>query len=133
MTAPSVQWLSSIINIQEVPGTISGHTLEIFMIVQSMEWSTLSFVRIIEQLLFMRSSEIWLRKLTLRLWDNALLTTRPPVLPSSSNRFSQSWFFGAVAPQIYFIFIMLQLKPQKITTFSFLECICQLFGILCKC
>ena len=49
----------------------------------------------------MRSSEIQLRKLKLRLRDNALLTTRSPVLPSGSNRFSWSWFFRAVVPRIY--------------------------------
>ena len=30
-----------------------------------------------------------------------MLTTRPPVVPSGSNRFSRSWLFGAVAPWIY--------------------------------
>ena len=28
-----------------------------------------------------------------------MLTTRPPVLSSGSNRFSRSWLFGAVAPR----------------------------------
>ena len=27
-----------------------------------------------------------------------MLTTRPPVLPPGSNRFSRSWLFGAVVP-----------------------------------
>ena len=35
---------------------------------------------------------------------SALLTTRPPVLQSGSNHFSQSWLFGAVAPRIYCYF-----------------------------
>ena len=29
-----------------------------------------------------------------------MLTTKPPVLPSSSNRFSRSWLLGAVVPRI---------------------------------
>ena len=32
-------------------------------------------------------------------------TTRAPVLPSGSNRFSRSWLLGAVAPRIYYYFI----------------------------
>ena len=52
------------------------------------------------ELLDMGSSKIWLRKLKLRLKDNDLLTTKPPVLPSGSNHFSWSWLFGAVAPRI---------------------------------
>ena len=36
-----------------------------------------------------------------------MLTTRPPVLPSGSNRFSRSLLFGAVVPRIYFI-----IKPE---------------------
>ena len=50
----------------------------------------------------MRSSEIWLRKLKLRI--RALLTTRPSVLPSGSNHFSRCWLFGAAAPRIYLIY-----------------------------
>ena len=52
----------------------------------------------------MRSSKIRLKKLKLRLRDSALLTTRPPVLPSGSNCFSRSWLFGAVMPRIKFFF-----------------------------
>ena len=62
--------------------------------------------------IWMRSSEIWLRKLKLRLRNNALLTARPPVLPSGSNRFSRSWLFGGVAPRIF--------KENKALNFSFL-------------
>ena len=51
----------------------------------------------------MRSSEIRLRKLKLKLRDNALLTTRPPVLPPGSNRFSQSWLYRAITPWIILI------------------------------
>ena len=36
-----------------------------------------------------------------------MLTTRPPVLPSGSNHFSQSWLLGAVAPRINFIIIII--------------------------
>ena len=43
-----------------------------------------------------------------------MLTTRPPVLPSDSNRFSRYWFFGAVAPRIYFII-------HRGTTFMYLQ------------
>ena len=35
-----------------------------------------------------------------------MLTTRPPVLPAGSNRFSRSWLFGAVVPRIYFNLII---------------------------
>ena len=35
--------------------------------------------------------------------DSALLTTRPPVQPSGSNRFSRSWLFGDVVPRIYLL------------------------------
>ena len=35
-----------------------------------------------------------------------MLTTRPPVLPSGSNRFSRSWLFGAVAPRIYLFYLL---------------------------
>ena len=52
---------------------------------------------------WLRSSEIWLKKLKLRLRDNTFLRTRPPVLPSRSNHFSWSWFLGAVAPRIFFL------------------------------
>ena len=71
--------------IQEVPGSIPGYTLEIFVEVQGLEWVPPSLVRTIGQLLDMRSSEIRLRKLKLRLRDNALLTTRPPVLPCAAT------------------------------------------------
>ena len=50
----------------------------------------------------MRSSGIRLRKLKLRLWDSALLTTRSPVLRSGSNPFSRPCPFGAVSTQIIF-------------------------------
>ena len=32
-----------------------------------------------------------------------MLTTRPTLLPSGSNRFSRSWLFGAVAPRIFLL------------------------------
>ena len=77
-----------------------------FSEVQGLERGPPSLVRPIGQLVDMRSSETRLRKLKLRLRDNALLTTRPPVLPSGSNHFSRSWLFGAVAPRIYYLFII---------------------------
>ena len=80
--------------------TIPSYTLEIFLEAQVLERDPPSLVRTIGQLLGMKSSEIRLRKLKLRLRDNALLTTRPPVLPFGSSRFSRFWLFGAVAPWI---------------------------------
>ena len=71
-----------------------------FLDVQGLERGSPSLVRAIGQLLDMRRSEIWLRKLKLMLRDNALLTTKSPVLPSGSNHFSRSWLFGAVPPWI---------------------------------
>ena len=98
-TACLVQWLARLITIQEVSGSIPGYTLEIFLEVQGLERGSPSLVRPIGQLYDMRSSEIRLRKLKLRLRDNALLTTKSPVLPSGSNQFSRSWLFGAVVPR----------------------------------
>ena len=108
MTACLVQWLARLTAIQEVPGSIPGYTLEIFLEVQGLEWGPPSLVRTIGQLLDMRSSEIRLRKLKLRLRDKCFANHKAPVLPFGSNRFSRSWFFGAVAPQIYY-FKVLQL------------------------
>ena len=99
-TACLVQWLARVTAIQEVPSSNPGYTLEIFLEVQSLEQGQPSLVRTIGQLLAMRSSEIWLRKLKLRLRDKALLTTMSPVMPSGSNHFSRSWLFGAVMPRI---------------------------------
>ena len=65
-----------------------------------MERGLPSLLRAIGQLLNIRSGEIRLRRLKLRLRNNALLTTRTPALPSDNNRFSCSWFFGSVLPQI---------------------------------
>ena len=50
----------------------------------------------------MRSIEIRLRNSNYGWGISALLTTRPPVLPSGGNHFSRSWLFGAVAQLIYF-------------------------------
>ena len=94
------QWLARLTAIQKVPGSIPGYTLEIFLEVQGLERGPPSLVTTIGQLLDMRSSEIRLRKLKLRLRDNALLTIR---LPSGSYHFSRSWPFGAVAPRIYLL------------------------------
>ena len=63
-----VQWLARLTAIQEVPGSIPGYTLDIFLEVQGLERGPPSLVRIIGQLLDMRSSEIRL---------SALLTTSP--------------------------------------------------------
>ena len=49
----------------------------------------------------MKSNEIWLRKLKLRLRDKRFANHKVPVLPPGSNHFSSSWLFGAVAPRIY--------------------------------
>ena len=100
LTTCLVQWLSRLTAIQEVPGSIPGYTLVIFLEAQGLERGPPSLLRPIGQLLEMRSSEIRLRKLKLRLRDSALLTTRPPVLRSGSNRISRSRLFGAVAPRI---------------------------------
>ena len=62
----------------------------------------------------MRSSEIRLRKLKLWLRICVLLTTRPPVLPSGSDRFSRSWFFGALVPRIYLFLYQNIFKLQAI-------------------
>ena len=85
LTTHLVQWSARLTAIQEVPGSIPGYTLEIFLEVQGLERGPPSLVRPIGQLLDMRSSEIWLRKLKLRLRDNALLTTKSPVLSSGSQ------------------------------------------------
>ena len=97
VTTCLVQWLAHLTAIQEVPDSIPGYTLEIFLAVQGLERGPPSLVRTIGQLLDMKSSEIRLRKLKLRLRDSTL----PPVLPYGSNHFSRSWLFGAVAPQIF--------------------------------
>ena len=77
MTACLIQWLVCLTAIQEVPCSIPSYTLEFFLKVQGLERGPPSLVRIIGQLLDMRSSEIWLKKLKLRLRDDTLLTTRP--------------------------------------------------------
>ena len=66
----------------------------------------------------MRSSEIRLRKLRLR--DNALLTTKSPVLPSGSNHFSRSWLFGAVAPRIYLFFYLFYCRCESLSVIHFI-------------
>ena len=48
----------------------------------------------------MRSSDIRLIKLKLRLRDNCLLSTRSPEPPSCRNSCSRSWIFGDAASRI---------------------------------
>ena len=97
---------------------------------QGLEWGPPSLVKIIGQLLHMRSSEIRLRKLKLRLRDKRFANHKTPCLPSGSNHFSRSWFFGAVAPRIYFIIyllILLILKNYNISKLLiFIHCQVQL-------
>ena len=50
--------------------------------------------------IWLRSSEIRLRKLKLRLRDKRFANHKAPLLSSGSNHFSRSWLFGAVAPRI---------------------------------
>ena len=76
LTTCLVQWIARLTAIQEVPGSIPGYILEIFLEVQGLDRDPPSLVRPIGQLLDKRSSEIRLRKLKLRLGDSALLTTR---------------------------------------------------------
>ena len=78
MTSCLVQWLACLTAIQEVPGSIPGYTLEIFLEVQSLERGPPSLVRTIGQLLDMRSSEIQLRKLKLRLRDKRFANHKAP-------------------------------------------------------
>ena len=52
--------------------------------------------------------ELRIRKLKLR-----LITTRPPELPSGSNRFGRSWLFGAVASRIWFKVKISPLQAMK--------------------
>ena len=79
VTTCLIQWLVGLrlTAIQEVLGSIPGYALEIFLEVQGLERGPPCLVRPIGQLLDMRSSEIRLRKLKLRLGDSAQLTTRP--------------------------------------------------------
>ena len=55
---------------------------------------------------YMRSSEIWLRKLELRLRDNALLTTRPHVLPAIWQQPHQSVLALRSCSATYYIIII---------------------------
>ena len=64
--------------IQEVPGSIPGYTLEIFLEVQRLERGPPSLVRTIGQLLDMRRSEIRLRKLTLMLRGKRFANLKAP-------------------------------------------------------
>ena len=73
-----VQWLACLTAIQEVPGSIPGYILETFLKVQGLERGVPSLVRTIGQLLDMRSSEIWLRKLKLRLRDKCFANHKAP-------------------------------------------------------
>ena len=77
-TACLVQWLARLTAIQEVPGSIPGYTLGIFLDVQGLEWGPPSLVRTIGQLLDTRSSEIQLRKLKLRLMDKRFANHKAP-------------------------------------------------------
>ena len=73
-----VQWLARQTAIQQVPGSIPGYILEIFLEVQGLERGTPSLVRTIWQVLDMRSSEIRLRKLKLRLMDKRFANHNAP-------------------------------------------------------
>ena len=78
VTACLVQWLARLTAIQEVPGSIPGYTLEIFVEVQGLERGPPSLVRTIGQLLDMRGSEIRSRKLKLRLRDKRFANRKAP-------------------------------------------------------
>ena len=78
LTTCLVQWLACLTAIQEVPGSIPGYILEIFLEVQGLERGPPSLVRRIGQLLDMRSSEIRLRKLKLRLRDKRFANHKAP-------------------------------------------------------
>ena len=73
-----VQWSARLTAIQEVPGSIPGYTLESFLEVQGLERGPPSLVRTIRQLFDMRSSEIRLRKLKLRLRDKRFANHKAP-------------------------------------------------------
>ena len=73
-----VQWVAHLAAFQEVSGSITDHTLGIFLEVQGMEQGPPSLVRTIGQLLDMRSSEIWLRKFKLRLRNERFANHRAP-------------------------------------------------------
>ena len=78
MTACLVQWLARLTAIQEVPGSIPGYTLQIFLEVQGLEWGSPSLARTIGWLLDMRNSETRLRKLKLRLRDKRFANHKAP-------------------------------------------------------
>ena len=67
ITVSVVQWLACLTTIPEVLGPISSCTLEIFLEISDLELGLLTLMRTIVQQLDMRSSEIRLRKLKLRL------------------------------------------------------------------
>ena len=71
-----VTWRAA--HVQELPGSIPGYTLEILLEVQGLERGSHSLVRTIGQLLDMRSSEIRLRKLKLRLRDKRFANHKAP-------------------------------------------------------
>ena len=73
-----VQWLARLTAIQEVQISIPGYTLEIFLEVQGLERGPPSPVRAIGYILDMRSSEIRLRKLKLRLRDKRFANHKAP-------------------------------------------------------
>ena len=93
----------SLTAVQNVPDSIPGYNLEIFLEVQDLERGPPSLVRPIGQLLYMRSSEIRLRKLKSRLKYKRFANHKAPILPFGRNHFSQSWLFGAVVPRIYLL------------------------------
>ena len=88
-------WTSEILifknltTIPEVQVPIPGYTQTIFLVIWGVDEDSPSLFRTVRYLLDKRSSEILLRKLKLRLRDNALLTTRPHALISYINLFSR--------------------------------------------
>ena len=80
VTTCLLQWLARLTAVQEVPGSIPGYTLEIFLEVglQGLELSPPSLVRTFRQLLDVRSSEIRLRKLKIRLTDMRFANYKAP-------------------------------------------------------
>ena len=63
----------------------------------------------------MRSNEIRLRKLILRMGNNVTLTTRPSALSFGSNYFNYLWLFGAVESWILSVMLM-SIKEGNLNT-----------------
>ena len=76
---------------------------------------------------WMRSSEIRLRKLKLKLRDKRFANHKAPVLPSGSNHFSWSWLFEAEAPWIFFFCSYLSRSAFRVG-FTPLSAACRLCG-----